>query len=206
MPRGLENTVSTRYLELHTSPILNVEVSMTQRFGWSALCRLGGLVLAVCLGATAVHAQATAQSTPGHEQTAQHSAQKFTLNGELALWTVAIKPDKTADFENVMARLRQALTTSTDPVRQKQAAGWKVMKLDKPLPDGNIAYVHVINPVVPGADYTVMQALYDAYPNERQQLYEMYRGAFAQNLSLAAGNVVLDMSKPAAAVAANAAH
>jgi hypothetical protein len=52
----------------------------------------------------------------------------------------------------------------------------------------------------------VMQILYDAYPNERQQLYDMYRGAFAQNLSLAAGNIVVDMSKPAQAIAANAAH
>jgi hypothetical protein len=64
------------------------------------------------------------------------------------------------------------------------------MKLAKPLPDGNVAYVHIINPVVPGADYTVMQALYDMYPEERQTLYEMYRGAFAANLSLAVGNMV----------------
>src|SRR4030095_1182721 len=39
-----------------------------------------------------------------------------------------IKPDKTADFENVMARLKDALTQSEDPVRKQQAAGWKVFK------------------------------------------------------------------------------
>jgi hypothetical protein len=178
---------------------------MTQRFGWSAACRLGAVALCVCLTASTLFAQTAAQATPAHEQTAQ-SAQKFTLNGELALWTVAIRPDKTADFEKVMARLHEALMTSTDPVRQKQAAGWKVMKLEKPLPDGNIAYVHVIMQVAPGADYAIMQILYDAYPNERQQWYDLYRGAFAQNLSLAAGNVVVDMSKPVQALAANAAQ
>lgn len=52
------------------------------------------------------------------------------------------------------------------------------MRLEKPLPDGNVAYVHVINPVVADADYAVMQALYDAFPEERQALYEFYRGAF----------------------------
>ena len=52
-------------------------------------------------------------------------------------------------------------------------------------------YIHVINPVVPGADYTIMQTLYDEFPEERQALYELYRGAFAKNLSLATGNVVL---------------
>src|ERR687891_344865 len=71
-----------------------------------------------------------------------------------------------------------------------QEAGWKVMRLAKPLPDGNVAYVHIINPVVPGADYTVMQNLYDMFPEERQVLYELYRGAFAANLSLAVGNMV----------------
>jgi hypothetical protein len=79
------------------------------------------------------------------------------------------------------------------------------MRLEKALPDGNIAYVHIVNPVVPGADYTVMQILYDAYPDDRQALYDLYRGAFAQNLSLATGNVVLDMTKAPQATAANTA-
>ena len=174
---------------------------MRERFGRCTVCTLA--TMAVCVGVAATGVRAHAQAPAAQEQTAQSS--KFTLNGELALWTVAIRPDKTADFEKIMTRLHDALTTSTDPARQKQAAGWKVMKLEKPLPDGNIAYVHVINPV-PGADYTVMQILYDAYPNERQQLYDMYRAAFAQNLSLAAGNVVVDMSKPTQTAAANGVH
>jgi len=69
------------------------------------------------------------------------------------------------------------------------------MKLEKLLPDGNVAYVHVIDPVIAGADYAVMPTLYDAFPEERQALYEVYRGAFVQNLSLASGHIVLDMSK-----------
>jgi hypothetical protein len=44
------------------------------------------------------------------------------------------------------------------------------MQLAQPLADGNIAYVHIINPVVPGADYAIMPVLYDAYPEERQRL------------------------------------
>ena len=120
--------------------------------------------------------------------------QKLTFAGDLALWTVAIKPEKTASFEQIMMRVREALSKSADPVRQRQAAGWKVMKIEKPLPDGNIAYVHVITPVVHEADYTVMQILYDAFPDERQQLYELYREAFAANLSLATGPVAVDLA------------
>jgi hypothetical protein len=32
------------------------------------------------------------------------------------------------------------------------------MKMSEPMPDGNIAYVHVITPVVAGADYIVIEA------------------------------------------------
>src|SRR5688572_12823790 len=124
-----------------------------------------------------------------------HAKPKLTLAGDTALLTVAIRPEKSADFEQVMARMKAALLQSEDPKRREQAAGWKVMKLDKPLPDGNLAYVHVIQPVVPGVDYAVMQTLYDGFPDERQALYELYRGAFVQNLSLATGHIVLDMSK-----------
>jgi hypothetical protein len=129
-------------------------------------------------------------------QQSQAQSPTFTLDGDIALWTMSIKPDKTADFERVMAKLREALTKSTNQTRRQQLAGWKVMKVKKPLPDGNIAYVHIIDPVVPGADYTIMQALYDELPEERQALYELYRGAFAGNLSLATGTVASGLSGP----------
>ena len=125
------------------------------------------------------------------QQPAAH--QKLTFSGDVALWTVAIKPDKTAGFEQIMTRVREALTRSADPVRQKQAAGWTVMRIEKPLPDGMIAYVHVISPVVPDADYAIMQILYDTFPDERQALYETYRDAFAANLSIVAGRVAVDL-------------
>src|SRR5689334_9787199 len=43
-----------------------------------------------------------------------------------------IKPDKTADFELVMGRLRTALANNPDPVRKKQGAGWKMYKAAEP--------------------------------------------------------------------------
>ena len=143
-------------------------------------------------------AQPPATQQPATQQPAaqQQTAPKLTFEGDTALWTVAIKPDKTADFEKIVARLHEGLAKSDKPERQQQVAGWKVMKLAKPLPDGNIAYVHIINPVVPGADYTVMQALYEMYPEERQVLYDLYRGAFAANLSLAVGNMVVPGGAP----------
>ena len=158
--------------------------------------RYTALTLALVVCSTGFESRANAQSTDA-------APKALTFGGEVALWTVAIKPDKTQAFEQIMAKVSAALAGSTDPVRQRQAAGWKVMKIEKPLPDGNIAYVHVISPVIHQADYTVMQILYDAFPDERQALYEMYRDAFAANLSLATGPVAVDLApKPAATAAA----
>jgi hypothetical protein len=150
------------------------------------------IVFAV-LGAYHVGAQAAPAPQAATEE---HQAKGLMLSGDVALWTVAIKPDKTADFEKVLARVRDALQKSEKPERKQQAAGWRVMKMDKPMPDGNIAYVHIITPVVPGADYTLLRAIYDEFPAESQELYGMYRAAFGQNLALASGSIVIDMSKP----------
>src|SRR5688572_8452152 len=146
---------------------------------------------AAALVITAAHIGATV----GYAQGQGSGPSAFTIDGDVALWTVAIRPDKTKDFEAVMAKLRDALHKSQNAERQRQGAGWKVLKIDQPMPDGNIAYVHVINPVVRGADYTILQILYDEFPDERQALYDLYKGAFAQNLSLAAGSVAVDLSR-----------
>jgi hypothetical protein len=162
------------------------------------------VALALALASVTAHAQAPQQET-AQAQPQETPRPTLTFDGDVALWTVAIRPDKTADFERVIARLREALVSSEDPQRRQQAEGWKVMKMARPLPDGNIAYVHIISPVVENADYTVMQILYDELPDERQELYELYRGAFATNLALAVGEVAVDMSPalgaPAQAVA-----
>jgi hypothetical protein len=63
------------------------------------------------------------------------------------------------------------------------------------MPDGNVVSVHVMNPVVRGADSTILQILYDEFPDERQARYELYRGAFAQSLSLASGSFAIDTAQ-----------
>jgi len=89
-----------------------------------------------------------------------------------------IKADKVADFELVMARLRTALANNPDPVRKKQGAGWKVYKAAEPY-EGSILYVFVIDPAVPGADYTISRILAQMYPAEVQDLYAKFRDAYA---------------------------
>jgi hypothetical protein len=133
----------------------------------------------------------------GHGAAYAQAPQAFTFDGDIALWSVSIKPDKTADFEQIMTRVREGLMKSEKPERKQQAAGWKVVKGATPLKDGSVVYTHVIHPVVKGADYTIMSILYEANPDpmEQRKLFEQYRGAFNANLGASAGTIAVDLAK-----------
>jgi hypothetical protein len=129
---------------------------------------------------------------------AQDQSKALTFDGDTAILTVAIKPDKTADFEQIMADVRAALMKSEKPERKQQAAGWKVVKSATPMKDGNIVYMHLITPVVKGADYTILAILYEANPDPTVQraIFEKYRDAFAASLGGGAFTTAVDLSMP----------
>jgi hypothetical protein len=151
--------------------------------------RLSGVILAgaiLLLPALAPSVVAAQQAAPP----------KFTLDGDIALWSVSIRPDKTADYEQVLNRVKEALQKSEAPEAKQQLAGWRVIKAAKPMPDGNIVYTHVITPVA-GADYNLLQVAYATItdPMQQKELYDLYRGAFVSNIGLASGTVVADFAK-----------
>ena len=111
------------------------------------------------------------------------AAPGLTFDGDAGLIFMQIKPDKTADFESVMAKLHEALTKTDKPERKQQAAGWKIYKSTEPGPGGNVLYVAVINPTLKGADYTVAKILYEVFPTEVQTIFPTYRDSFAAGLS-----------------------
>jgi hypothetical protein len=153
--------------------------------------RLSGVVVAGAL------LMAPAFSQNGVVEAGRQAApQKFTLEGDLALWSVAIKPDKTGDYEQILGKVKEALAKAGTPEAKQQLAGWRVVKMSKAMPDGNIIYTHVINPVL-GADYNILQVIYATFtdPAERTTMYELYRGALGANLGASMGNVVADLSK-----------
>jgi hypothetical protein len=113
---------------------------------------------------------------------------------DLVINSVAIKAAGAADYEQIMDRLRDALVNSDDPVRNRMAQSWKLVRQANTMPNGDVIYVHLIEPVS-GADYSIMQTLYDEFPEERQALYETYTTAFSAALGAAGGDIVLDMSR-----------
>ena len=132
---------------------------------------------------------------PPPAQQAPAQANPFVFGSDAAMLTFFIKPDKAADFEKVMAKLHEALANSDKPERRQQAAGWKLYKATEAGPSGTVLYVNIISPVLKGADYTMSKILAEAYPQEVQQLFPLYRDAFA-GLSRAELNLVEDFSAP----------
>ena len=88
-----------------------------------------------------------------------------------------------------------------------QLAGWKVFKSPKPLSqDGAPSYIHVINPVVKGADYNIVQIVYAvSSDDEKRAFYDLYKGALKSPLSQMVGNdIAAASSAPTAAPATGA--
>jgi len=104
-----------------------------------------------------------------------------------------IKPDKTADFEFVINRLRDALAKSDRPERKAQAAGWRVLKMADPLPNGNVVYVFLLDPVAKDSDYSPSRILAEAFPDEVVELFKRYSDSFAGGVSLANYTVIASM-------------
>ena len=96
----------------------------------------------------------------------------------------------------VMGKLKEALAKSARPEAKAQAAGWKVFKNAVPNPDGTLVYVHVINPVIKDADYSVLNNAYEAVPAaEQRALYDTYRAALKAPLFVIQGALTSDFGK-----------
>lgn len=147
---------------------------------------IGGLMLAV-LSAMPAQAQAQAAAAPPAERLFPNDA---------GLVLQFIKPESTAVYEEVMAKLKEALQKSESPERKQQAATWKLYKSPEPA-GGNILYVFVIDPSVKGADYTVSTILAEAFPvAEVNELYKKYADSFAQGMNFVNLQLVQNFGAP----------
>jgi len=158
------------------------------RAGWI----VAGVVIAMLSGSAAYAQQPAAQ--PAQQAQAQKSPYVFASDAAAILNFV--KADKTADFEMVIGKLKEALAKSEKPERKQQAAGWKIYKAAEGGPGGSAIYISTMEPAAKGADYSVAVILSEAFPTEVQALYKTYSECFGQpaqnilNLTL-----VADLSK-----------
>jgi hypothetical protein len=146
-------------------------------FGSDHRPAMAGLVLAVAftLGAVSVaFAQAAAPpQPPAAAQAAAPAKPALAFQNDAGLIILYIKADKTADFEDLMNKLKEGLSKMDAPEAKQQAASLKLFK--NPNVQGGIAvYVLFADPVVKGVEYWFLPILYKAYPNDGQALLQKW--------------------------------
>jgi hypothetical protein len=140
----------------------------------------------------------------GHAQTPAGQAPaidpRFVGAGDRTMILVLVKPDKAADFEAVMAKIKEGIAKpdkADDPNAtpeaakaaaegkvkraqwRKMAEGWSVLKVAEPM-GGNATYIWNLNPAIDGADYDPTKIIYETFDRaEADALYGKLGGALA---------------------------
>ena len=145
--------------------------------------RLSGMVVAgALLMLPAFSLTGHAQEAAAAAQPAKPAAQTYSADSVIVMY--AINPGKEADYEKVISTLRAALAKSTAPEAKQQLASWRVVKSEKPLTPDGTTYIHIISPVVKGADYSISNIVYAvSTDDEKRAFYELYKGALKGALS-----------------------
>ena len=102
----------------------------------------------------------------------------LTLDGDAVVMIVLIKPDKSADFEAVVAKYRDAMSKSDNAKRKEQLAGLKIYKSPTAM-QGNTAYIFSVDPVVKGEEYDITRIIHEVFPSESTDMFNKYKEAFA---------------------------
>ena len=125
-----------------------------------------------------------APATPAPTAPTASSSRTFTAPAGMIL--KAVRPERVADFEKVLAFLQSALASSSDPTVRAQAQGWRVYKASEPGPSGAVVYAFLFDPTVPGADYGLGRILAEAYPDQAklQEIWKLYTDSLAGGGSL----------------------
>ena len=70
---------------------------------------------------------------------AQTAPQKTLFTGDVVIQAFAINPDKTADYEQIITKLKEALSKSEAPESKEQLGGLESDQNAMPNPDGTMS-------------------------------------------------------------------
>jgi hypothetical protein len=156
------------------------------RGGFKVFVSGAALVAMTFAVASTASAQEPAAAAPQEKKPPTFPLPASCQDCDVALITVLIRADKTADFEMVLNKVKDALAKSEDAQRKQQAAGWTVFKGPAPVKQNiggqqveAVIYLMRIDPIVKGADYDLMRIISDVFPVEAQELFLKYKEAFA---------------------------
>jgi hypothetical protein len=164
--------------------------------GWRRIALALAITLVAVLASFGIaNAQAAPPAPAAAPAQAAAAPQTRVFTGDFGMLSYVVKGDKVAEFEALLGKLKEGLAKSEKPERKAQAAGWRVIKQAEPRSDGNVNYLFVIDPVVKDADYTMSTILYEAFPTERQAIYDAIRACVAGSSAPVNYNTVMPAAK-----------
>jgi hypothetical protein len=123
-------------------------------------------------------------------------ATAVTIDGDAAIATILVKPEKAGEFDRLLLRLKTALQASSAPVRKSQAAGWSVFKAAD-LVQGNVSYIMRIDPAVKEQDYDIARLIGEAEPGAVAEVNKIIRDAQVGRSMLVMNRVIVNGFGPA---------
>ena len=136
------------------------------------------MIAALVMAAQSAWAQAPAAAAPPPPR---------HFNGDAGLILIYVQPDKTAQFEGAMQKIKEGLLKSEKPERKEQAASWKLFKAGAGA--AGQVYAMVMSPSVKNVDYSIGAILTETQPAEARAIFDAYAGS----LSATQGQVVIPL-------------
>lgn len=87
-----------------------------------------------------------------------------------------VDPLKVADFDAIVARIKDALSKADTATRKLQATNWLIYKSAE-KPGESHVYLFLFDPAVTGANYDPLLVLAEILPAEVQSIYERMKTA-----------------------------
>ncbi len=137
--------------------------------------RIALSVIALALAGPAARPVARVQDPPAPAA----PSQAYTFATGAGILFFYVRPDRTSDFEAVLARLSDALDATQEATRRQQAASWRMFKSVEAVKEAAI-YVFAFDPALPGADYDPVKFLGETMPVEAQALYEKLKASITR--------------------------
>ena len=142
--------------------------------------------LALALLPAAVFAQDPQQppATAAPAAAAQPTAPQLAFTGPVGMLLVPVKPDQTAAFEEMAAKLKSSLSASTDEALKAAGAAFKFYKASEPMAT-NALYVVMVDPAVANTEYAFLVLINKSLTPEQQrdpanvEAFKRWANAFA---------------------------
>jgi hypothetical protein len=127
-------------------------------------------------------------------------AQTNAFRSDVGMMTYVVRPEQAAAFEQVLERVVQGLKAAGTVEHPHVAIGLRTLKAVQGFAAGGVLYVLLVEPVVPGVDYSIERLITDTLPSDAADLIRRFRVATEGAQTTIASLKTMGMVAPADAL------